>query len=318
MGHRARQLGLHRDRASGERSRSGRHPSLKGDLAAGLRGRVAIYLSAHGRRRTVQRLRAFRRGRPRRRAREVRRAQSPGAAAGKRGKPSVGTRIRRTSRRATGTRLPRQWPTTCSSTIAAGSSTLVSDAVANPKSRTCGSRRRRIRRTLTSTVIATRGQRLALSRTLPRSVTCGRTRSHRGDSCIVEIDADDRIAGNLVFDLDDIDAAFAELDARYLAGEAAAHAHTWSVVTGAYAAFNRRELPATTPDWVNIDHRRGAAIRARRRDPVRPCRMGRRARHQHLHRGCASAERPRSGRHPSLEGHLAAGLRRRVAGDRNF
>ena len=25
----------------------------------------------------------------------------------------------------------------------------------------------------------------------------------------------------------------------------------------AFAAFNRRELPATTPDWVNIDHRRG-------------------------------------------------------------
>jgi len=29
---------------------------------------------------------------------------------------------------------------------------------------------------------------------------------------------------------------------------------------GAYAAFNRRELPATTPDWLNIDHRRGAAF----------------------------------------------------------
>ena len=60
-----------------------------------------------------------------------------------------------------------------------------------------------------------------------------------------------------MFDLDDIDAAFEELDARYLAGEAAAHAHTWSVIAGAYAAFNRHELPATTPDWVNIDHRRG-------------------------------------------------------------
>ena len=42
-----------------------------------------------------------------------------------------------------------------------------------------------------------------------------------------------------------------------LAGEAAAHAHTWSVIAQAYAAFNRHELPATTPDWVNIDHRRG-------------------------------------------------------------
>ncbi len=55
-----------------------------------------------------------------------------------------------------------------------------------------------------------------------------------------------------------IEAAFEELDARYVAGEAVAHARTWSLVAGAYAAFNRRELPPSTPDWVNIDHRRGA------------------------------------------------------------
>ena len=73
---------------------------------------------------------------------------------------------------------------------------------------------------------------------------------------IVEIDADGRIAALVMFDPDDIDAAFEELDARYLAGEAAAHAQTWSVIAEVYAAFNRRELPATTPDWVNIDHRR--------------------------------------------------------------
>ncbi len=84
---------------------------------------------------------------------------------------------------------------------------------------------------------------------------------------IVEIDADDRIVARVAFDADDIDAAFEELDARYLAGEAAAHAHTWSVIARTYAAFNRRELPATTPDWVNIDHRRGSVIRARRPDP---------------------------------------------------
>ena len=60
---------------------------------------------------------------------------------------------------------------------------------------------------------------------------------------IVEIDADDRIAATVMFDPDDIDAAFEELDARYLAGEAAAHAHTWSVIARAYAALNRRELP---------------------------------------------------------------------------
>ena len=64
----------------------------------------------------------------------------------------------------------------------------------------------------------------------------------------------------VIFDLDDFDAAIAELEARYLAGEAAAHTHTWSLVAGGYAGFNRRELLATTPDWVNIDHRRGAGF----------------------------------------------------------
>ena len=53
---------------------------------------------------------------------------------------------------------------------------------------------------------------------------------------IVEINADERIVAVVVFDLDDIDAAFEELDARYLAGEAAAHAHTWSVIARGYAA----------------------------------------------------------------------------------
>jgi hypothetical protein len=62
------------------------------------------------------------------------------------------------------------------------------------------------------------------------------------------------------FDPDDIDAAFAELDARYLAGEATAHAHTWSVIVRIYAAFNRHELYPTTADWVNADHRRGIAF----------------------------------------------------------
>ena len=78
---------------------------------------------------------------------------------------------------------------------------------------------------------------------------------------VVEINADNRISARVLFDVDDFDAAFEELDARYLAGEAAHHTHTWSVIANAYAALNRRELPATTPDWVNIDHRRGTRSR---------------------------------------------------------
>ena len=71
----------------------------------------------------------------------------------------------------------------------------------------------------------------------------------------MEIDSDERIIALVLFDSNDIDAAFEELDARYLAGEAAAYAHIWSVVADGYAAFNRHELRTTTPDYVVVDHR---------------------------------------------------------------
>ena len=79
---------------------------------------------------------------------------------------------------------------------------------------------------------------------------------------VVEIDTDERIMAAVTFDLEDFDAAIAELDTRYLAGEAAAYAQTWSGLAIAFAGFNRRELPKRTPDWANIDHRRGAAFAA--------------------------------------------------------
>ena len=113
---------------------------------------------------------------------------------------------------------------------------------------------------VTSSVIATRGERLVLTRTRFLGRDQQPEAFHAELLGIVEIDADERIAAVVVFDLDDIEAAFDELDARYLAGEAAAYAHTWSVIAGAYAAINRHELPPTTPDWVNIDHRRGSAF----------------------------------------------------------
>ncbi len=66
----------------------------------------------------------------------------------------------------------------------------------------------------------------------------------------------------VAFDPDDIDAAFAELDALYLAGEAATHSRTWSAIASASGALNRHELPNTTPNFVDIDHRRAANIDA--------------------------------------------------------
>ena len=75
---------------------------------------------------------------------------------------------------------------------------------------------------------------------------------------VVEIGADDRIAAWVMFDPDDFDAAMAELDARYLAGEAAANSQTWTVIASAFAGLNRGEFAATTPDFEDIDHRRAA------------------------------------------------------------
>ena len=56
---------------------------------------------------------------------------------------------------------------------------------------------------------------------------------------IVEIDADERIAAVVAFDPDDFDAAFAELDARYLAGEAAPYCAT-------RGRLSRRVTPRST------------------------------------------------------------------------
>ena len=113
---------------------------------------------------------------------------------------------------------------------------------------------------VTSTVIATRGDRLVLRRA-HYSDGVQRSEAFYVDALtIFEINGDRRIAANVIFDIEDFDAAFAELDARYLAGEAAAYARTWSVIAGGHAALNRHELPPTTPDCVSIDHRRGAAF----------------------------------------------------------
>lgn len=113
-------------------------------------------------------------------------------------------------------------------------------------------------RSITSTVIATRGNRLALRHL--RFSGDGPEAFHNELLGIAEIDDEQRVVVVVQFDVDDLDAAFDELDARYLAGEAAPHAHSWSAVVGAYAALNRREMPATTADHVSVDHRRVTAF----------------------------------------------------------
>lgn len=110
----------------------------------------------------------------------------------------------------------------------------------------------------TSGVTATRGERLALVRVRGSGAD---PEAIQNDALnVVEVDADGRTVAVVVFDPDDIDAAFEELDARYLAGEAAAHAHTWSVIARNATAFNQREPLMTTQDWVTVDHRRATAF----------------------------------------------------------
>nr|WP_081289880.1 BTAD domain-containing putative transcriptional regulator [Mycobacterium colombiense] len=113
---------------------------------------------------------------------------------------------------------------------------------------------------ITATVVATRGDRLALCRSsvVGQGPQSGAFRIEF--LSVVEIDTSERLAAHVAFDADDFNAAVAELDARYLAGEAAAHASTWSAITRAYAALNQRQQPRTTPDWVNVDHRRGPSF----------------------------------------------------------
>jgi hypothetical protein len=76
----------------------------------------------------------------------------------------------------------------------------------------------------------------------------------------MEVDGDSLMRGQVIFDPDNIHAALEELDTRYLAGEAAAHSRAWAIIAQAYAALSRGELPATTPNCLNIDHRRGIAF----------------------------------------------------------
>src|SRR5271169_3195025 len=98
---------------------------------------------------------------------------------------------------------------------------------------------------VTSTFVATRGERLVLMR-------AGFSFRDQGPGAfltavlgILEINADERIVALVTFDPDDFDTALTELDARYLVGEAGAHSEPWLVIAGVYAALNRGEMPAT-------------------------------------------------------------------------
>ena len=113
---------------------------------------------------------------------------------------------------------------------------------------------------VTNTPLALRGDRLCLSHVRFEARDTQPDAFSVESLDITEVDADGVMITRVVLDTDAFEAAIAELDARYLAGEAAPHAHTWSVIAGGHAAVNRRELPPTTPGCVSIDHRQGTAF----------------------------------------------------------
>ncbi|MBV9723271.1 MAG: hypothetical protein JO082_15320, partial [Mycobacterium sp.] len=109
-------------------------------------------------------------------------------------------------------------------------------------------------------VIAIRGERLLLARARFWGLD-QQPQAFLADAlCIVETNIDDRLVAFVAFDHDDVDAGFAELDSRYLAGEAAAYSETWLALMQVQNAYNKHEVPPTTEDCVAVDHRRGRAF----------------------------------------------------------
>ncbi len=108
-------------------------------------------------------------------------------------------------------------------------------------------------------VLATRGDRLVLTRMRFEGSDGSIGPSETESLGVAEVDdRGDRIA--LVrFDPDQLDAAYAELDARYAAGEAAEHPAEWAVSSGLGAAFAARDWERYraffSPDAVVEDHR---------------------------------------------------------------
>ncbi len=109
-------------------------------------------------------------------------------------------------------------------------------------------------------MLATRGERLALLRSRFESEDETAGPGAVEYVAVVESDVSGRSILNLLFDPDDFDAACAELDARYAAGEAAAHPRVAATMHAFLRAFAARDWEALaahfTPDLVVDDHRR--------------------------------------------------------------
>src|SRR5262249_40456351 len=111
----------------------------------------------------------------------------------------------------------------------------------------------------TANVLATRGERLSLSRRLFECADFSVGPSETEWLSVAEVDdAGDRVA-TVHLDPDDLEGAYAELDRRYAAGEAAPYARTWETLQRlerALAARDWDDLAAVfDPGFVLEDHR---------------------------------------------------------------
>jgi class 3 adenylate cyclase/ketosteroid isomerase-like protein len=108
-------------------------------------------------------------------------------------------------------------------------------------------------------LVATRGERLALFRVSLTSQAADTGPMSGEHLQVTEVDADGRTAVVVMFDPDDPDAAYAELDERFAAGEAAPHANVWGVgqrLARVVSARDWEQWPSLfTEDFVLQDHR---------------------------------------------------------------
>src|SRR5262249_36610970 len=95
-------------------------------------------------------------------------------------------------------------------------------------------------------LLATRGERLALLRVWFLATVDGSGPREVEALDLVEVDAAGRRTALVVFDPEDLDAAHAELDARFTAAEAAAHRGIW-------AAFARVTRLINARDWTGLE-----------------------------------------------------------------
>jgi class 3 adenylate cyclase/ketosteroid isomerase-like protein/tetratricopeptide (TPR) repeat protein len=110
-----------------------------------------------------------------------------------------------------------------------------------------------------SEVLATRGDRLLLARVFLSVADTSAGPSELEYLQVSEVDADGSRTASIAFDVEDLDAAYAELDSRFAAGEAAAHAGMWQAMETLMRATATRDwdafASALAPDLVFHDHR---------------------------------------------------------------